>query len=99
MEINTIYLTKINQTYFGDIFYNLDLTKFRLIASYPGQNQDLTFEKRLHRRNALKLHLEHLGYKLGIDSAEHMLKILKEHVPTFEKRLQLKKMLKIKSAK
>lgn len=62
-------------------------------------NKDLTLSKRIEWRHHLKNHLLNLGYSLGRDSAEHMLKILDENKERFDKRIKIKEMIRIKNAK
>jgi radical SAM superfamily enzyme YgiQ (UPF0313 family) len=77
--------------------YNIEIDKFEnnWIAL---NNQDLTLEKRLHRRETLRDHVEKLGYRLPPDSTEYMLKILNENKSMFQTRLKIKKMLRLKNA-
>lgn len=43
--IDRIYLTKINNSYTGDCYYNtLDLTKYEKVSSKQGQDPELLFE-------------------------------------------------------
>jgi radical SAM superfamily enzyme YgiQ (UPF0313 family) len=62
-------------------------------------NPDLTLEKRIRRRQLLKEHVLKLGYNIEFDYAEHMLKILENNLETFNKRLKIKKIIKIKHEK
>lgn len=62
-------------------------------------NKDLTLSKRIARRNHLKNHLSNLGYFLGEDMSESMLKILDDNKENFEKRIKIKEMIQIKNAK
>lgn len=41
--INRIYLTRINKTYEGDIYYHLNLDNFKLINKREGEDKDLKF--------------------------------------------------------
>lgn len=79
--------------------HNIELDKFEnnWVAL---DNLDLTLDKRLQRRQTLKLHLQNLGYFNGnySDSGENMLKTLETQMPVFQKRLLVKKMIKIKNA-
>jgi radical SAM superfamily enzyme YgiQ (UPF0313 family) len=79
--------------------HNIELDKFEnnWVAL---DNLDLTLDKRLQRRQTLKLHLQNLGYFNDNypDSGENMLKILKNQMPVFQQRLLVKKMIKIKNA-
>jgi hypothetical protein len=61
-------------------------------------NPELTLEKRIQRRHILKEHVLKLGYTIPNDSTEHMLKILDNQKEMFEKRLTIKKMMRIKNA-
>ena len=61
-------------------------------------NATLTLERRIQRRNILKEHVLKLGYNISVDSADHMLKILETQKDMFEKRLTIKKMIRIKNA-
>ena len=74
--------------------YNIELDKYEnnWIAR---DNPELTLEKRLHRRTALKQHLESLHFPME-DSAEHVLKILNSNQEMFKKRHELKRLIKIK---
>jgi radical SAM superfamily enzyme YgiQ (UPF0313 family) len=60
-------------------------------------NPDLTLDKRLERRAKLKQHLLDSGYHLRRDSTEHMMQILDNKKEMFKKRLELKKIIKIKN--
>ena len=62
-------------------------------------NPELTLEKRIQRRHILKDHVLKLGYTIPDDSSEHMLTILDNNKDMFEKRLTIKKMIRIKNAK
>jgi radical SAM superfamily enzyme YgiQ (UPF0313 family) len=77
--------------------YNIQVDKYEnnWIA---WDNQELTLEKRIQRRNILKDHVLNLGYTIPMDSTEHMLKILDNQKDMFKKRLKLKKMIRIKNA-
>jgi radical SAM superfamily enzyme YgiQ (UPF0313 family) len=59
-------------------------------------NPDLTLERRLQRRNELKQHVVDLGYQLPNDSTEHMIKILDNNLEMFNKRRDIKKMIRLK---
>ena len=61
-------------------------------------NLDLTLEKRLDRRKKLKKHLLDHGYHLNRDSTEHMMQILDDNKEMFKKRLDIKRMIRIKNA-
>ena len=61
-------------------------------------NPELTLERRIQRRYVLKDHVLKLGYTIPVDSAEHMLTILDNNKDMFEKRLAIKKMIRIKNA-
>lgn len=61
-------------------------------------NPTLTLEKRIQRRHQLKDHVLSLGYTMPADSTEHMLAILDNNKDMFEKRLAIKKMMRIKNA-
>lgn len=61
-------------------------------------NPELTLERRLERRNQLYNHVIKLGYILKNDSTKHMLKILEKNLTMFNKRLEVKKMIRIKNA-
>ena len=61
-------------------------------------NPELTLEKRIQRRYILKEHVLKLGYQIPVDSTEHMLTILDKNKDMFEKRLTIKKMIRIKNA-
>lgn len=60
-------------------------------------NSELTLEKRLERIKILKNHLVDLGYNPSNNANEHMLQILENNLEKFNKRLKLKKMIKIKN--
>ena len=62
-------------------------------------NPDLTLTKRIERRRILRDHLLKLGYNLPKDATEHMMKILSQNKEMFDKRLAIKKMIRIKNAK
>jgi radical SAM superfamily enzyme YgiQ (UPF0313 family) len=59
-------------------------------------NPELTLERRLQRRTELKQHVVNLGYQLPNDSTEHMIKILDNNLEMFNKRLNIKKMIRLK---
>lgn len=61
-------------------------------------NLELTLERRIQRRHILKDHVLKVGYTIPVDSTEHMLKILDNNKDMFEKRLTIKKMIRIKNA-
>jgi hypothetical protein len=61
-------------------------------------NPELTLEHRIQRRHILKDHVLKLGYTIPVDSTEHMLTILDNNKDMFEKRLTIKKMIRIKNA-
>jgi len=61
-------------------------------------NPTLTLENRIARRARLKNYLDEIGYSLKRDSAEHMMKILDDNKEMFKKRLDIKKMIRIKNA-
>ena len=62
-------------------------------------NPKLTLEERLSRRKKLKDHVIALGYYLKKDSTENMMEILENNKEMFNKRTQIKKMIRIKNAK
>jgi radical SAM superfamily enzyme YgiQ (UPF0313 family) len=62
-------------------------------------NLELTLEERLARRVKLKKHLVELDYNLNKDSTEHMMEVLENNVNLFNKRTQLKKMIRLKALK
>ena len=62
-------------------------------------NPELTLTKRIERRYALHEHLLKLGYQIPNDSTEHMMQILIDNNEMFDKRLAIKKMIRIKNAK
>ena len=76
--------------------YNIELDKYEnnWIAF---DNPELTLEKRIQRRHILKDHVLNLGYTIPTDSTEHMLKILGANKEMFSKRLQLKKMIRLRN--
>jgi hypothetical protein len=76
--------------------YNIELDKYEN-NWVAWDNEDLTLEKRIQRRNILKDHVLNLGYKIPIDSTEHMLKILDNQQDMFNKRLKIKKMIRLKN--
>jgi hypothetical protein len=78
--------------------YNIQVDKYEnnWIA---WDNSELTLERRIQRRNILKDHVLNLGYTIPKDSTEHMLKILDNQKDMFKKRLDIKKMIRIKHAK
>ena len=59
-------------------------------------NPDLTLERRLQRHVELKQHVVSLGYQLSNHSADHMIKILDNNLEMFNKRLNIKKMIRLK---
>jgi hypothetical protein len=61
-------------------------------------NESLTLEVRIKRRQRLLEHVQQLGYLLNTDSAKHMLQILENNLETFNKRTKIKKMIRIKNA-
>jgi radical SAM superfamily enzyme YgiQ (UPF0313 family) len=61
-------------------------------------NPELTLERRIQRCHILKEHVLKLGYTIPVDSTEHMLAILDKNREMFEKRLAIKKMIRIKNA-
>jgi hypothetical protein len=61
-------------------------------------NPELTLKNRIQRRHLLKEHVLNLGYTIPVDSTEHMLTILDNNKDMFEKRLTIKKMMRIKNA-
>jgi radical SAM superfamily enzyme YgiQ (UPF0313 family) len=76
--------------------YNIEVDKYEnnWIA---WNNQSLTLEKRIQRRGVLKDHVLNLGYKIPVDSSEHMLKILDNQKNMFNKRLEIKKMVRLRN--
>jgi radical SAM superfamily enzyme YgiQ (UPF0313 family) len=76
--------------------YNIEVDKYEnnWIA---WDNQSLTLEKRIQRRGVLKDHVLNLGYKIPVDSADHMLKILDDQKDMFNKRLNIKKMIRLRN--
>jgi radical SAM superfamily enzyme YgiQ (UPF0313 family) len=76
--------------------YNIEVDKYEN-NWVAWNNQDLTLEKRIQRRNILKEHVLNLGYTIPVDSSEHMLKILDDQTNMFNKRLKLKKMIRLKN--
>ena len=51
-HIERIYLTKINKSYDGDIYYHdLNLKNFKLIKKMAGSNKDLSFEVYENEKN------------------------------------------------
>jgi radical SAM superfamily enzyme YgiQ (UPF0313 family) len=78
--------------------YNIELDKHEnnWIAY---NNPELTLAERIRRRHAAKDHVLTLGYKLNQDETIDMLHILDKHIPKFEKRNTLKKLIKIKALK
>jgi radical SAM superfamily enzyme YgiQ (UPF0313 family) len=60
-------------------------------------NIELTLEARLNRRKKLKDHVIALGYYLKRDSTENMMEILEHNKEMFNKRTQIKKMIRIKN--
>jgi radical SAM superfamily enzyme YgiQ (UPF0313 family) len=61
-------------------------------------NESLTLEERLRRRNHAKEYVLSLGYQIPDSGHDNVLDILKEHIPAFEKRNKIKKMIRIKEA-
>jgi radical SAM superfamily enzyme YgiQ (UPF0313 family) len=76
--------------------YNIEVDKYEnnWIA---WDNQSLTLEKRIQRRGILKDHVLNLGYKIPVDSAEHILKFLDDKKNMFNKRLEIKKMIRLRN--
>jgi radical SAM superfamily enzyme YgiQ (UPF0313 family) len=62
-------------------------------------NPELTLSKRIQRRQALHEHLLKLRYNVPKDSTEHMMQILKDNLEIFDKRLAIKKLIRIENAK
>ena len=61
-------------------------------------NPELTLRERIRRITIIKEYVSALGYKFN-NGADGMLHILEQHIPLFEKRNKLKKMIRIKNAK
>lgn len=61
-------------------------------------NESLTLEERLRRRNHAKEYVLSLGYKIPDDNQDSILEILKTHMPVFNQRNKIKKMIRIKEA-
>ena len=76
--------------------YNIEVDKYEnnWIA---WDNKDLTLEKRIQRRHILKDHVLNLGYTILVDNGEHMLKILDSQQDMFNKRLEVKKMIRLRN--
>lgn len=76
--------------------HNIELDKYEnnWIAH---DNPTLTLERRIQRRTQLYEHLINLGYILKDDGTKHVLKVLENNLDMFNKRLKLKKMIKIKN--
>lgn len=75
---------------------NIELDKYEN-NWLANDNPDLTLQKRLHRRSVLKQHLSSLGYSVD-DSNEHVLKILDNNQEMFQKRHELRRLIKINHA-
>lgn len=75
--------------------FNIELDKYEN-NWVAWDNPDLTLDKRLERRQQLRQHVLDLGYHLNQDSTEHMLQILNKNKEMFQKRIELKKILRIK---
>lgn len=78
----------------GELHIELDKYENNWVAL---DNIDLTLEKRMHRRAQLKKHLLDHGYHLNRDSTEHMMQILDNNKEMFKKRLEVKRMIRIKN--
>jgi radical SAM superfamily enzyme YgiQ (UPF0313 family) len=76
--------------------FNIELDKYEnnWVAL---DNEDLTLKRRIERRHILKDHVLKLGYKIPIDSTEHMLKILDNQQDMFNTRLKIKKMIRLRN--
>jgi radical SAM superfamily enzyme YgiQ (UPF0313 family) len=59
-------------------------------------NPELTLEKRIQRRHTLKDHVLKLGFAAFNDS-EHMMEILDDKLEMFNKRTEIKKMIRLKN--
>jgi radical SAM superfamily enzyme YgiQ (UPF0313 family) len=59
-------------------------------------NPSLDLEERIRRRNYAKEYAISLGYQLEQDSSENILKIIKNNIPVFNKRNQVKKIIHMK---
>jgi hypothetical protein len=62
-------------------------------------NPELTLTKRIERADVLHKHLLKLGYRVPKGSNEHMMQILNNNKEMFDKRLMIKKMIRLKNAK
>jgi len=74
--------------------HNIELDKYEnnWIAN---DNPGLILEKRLQRRAVLKQHVESLGYTTN-ESSNHVIQLLENNREMFEKRHELKRLIKIK---
>lgn len=59
-------------------------------------NESLTLDERIRRRNYAKEYVLSLGYIVPADGQDSMLEILKQHIPVFDKRNKIKKIIRIK---
>lgn len=78
--------------------FNIELDKYEnnWVAL---DNPKLNFDERLNRIKILKNHLLELGYKMPYDSSGHMLDVLNKQREMFNKRTQIKKLIRIKNEK
>jgi radical SAM superfamily enzyme YgiQ (UPF0313 family) len=88
----------------GTPLYNTAEQSNILIDKYENNwvaldNPELTLTKRIQRRQILHEHLLKLGYNVPKDSTEHMMQILKDNKEMFDKRLAIKKLMRIRNAK
>jgi radical SAM superfamily enzyme YgiQ (UPF0313 family) len=60
-------------------------------------NPTLDLAERIRRRNYAREYAVSLGYQLDQDTSEHILKLLEDKLPTFDKRNKLKKLIRIKN--
>lgn len=60
-------------------------------------NKDLTLDERIMRRNLAKEHAINLGYIIDTDYTANALENLKKHIPMFNKRNEIKKIIQIKT--
>lgn len=61
-------------------------------------NERLTLEERIRRRNYAKEYVLSLGYTVSNDGQDNILEILKQHMPMFDQRNKIKKIIKIKES-
>ena len=59
-------------------------------------NPTLDLVERIRRRNHAKQHAISLGYHLAQDTSEHVLQLLENNIPKFDKRNKIKKLIQIK---